>query len=117
LCLSWQQAIAAVIVEGLLVTILVLTKLRETVLNAIPLSLKFAIAVGIGLCIAFIVLKYAGIVVADPNTCLKLGDFTQGPVLLAVFGLVLTLVLVTRGSEAGSSPASSSPDSQARSSG
>jgi len=99
--LPWQTAMAAVIVEGLLVTVLVLTNLREAVLNAIPLSLKFAIAVGIGLFIAFIGLKNAGIVVANPVTYLTLGDFTQGPVLLAVFGLVLTLALVARGFRGG----------------
>jgi AGZA family xanthine/uracil permease-like MFS transporter len=99
--LPWQTAMAAVVVEGLLVTILVLTNLREAVLNAIPLSLKFAIAVGIGLFIAFIGLKNAGIVVADPVTYLRIGDFRQGPVLLAIFGLVLTLMLVARGFQGG----------------
>src|ERR687889_535759 len=99
--LPWQTAMAAVVVEGLLVTILVLTNLREAVLNAIPLGLKFAIAVGIGLFIAFIGLKNAGIVVADPVTYLRIGDFRQGPVLLAIFGLVLTLMLVARGFQGG----------------
>jgi AGZA family xanthine/uracil permease-like MFS transporter len=99
--LPWQTAMAAVIVEGLLVTILVLTNLREAVLDAIPLSLKFAIAVGIGLFIAFIGLKNAGIVVPDPVTYVKLGNFTQGPVLLAAFGLALTLALVARGIRGG----------------
>jgi AGZA family xanthine/uracil permease-like MFS transporter len=88
--LTWQQAMAVVVVEDVIMTVLVLTKLREIALNAISLSLKFAIAVAIGLFIAFIGPKNAGIVVADPVTCLKLGDFTQEPVLLAVFGLVLT---------------------------
>ncbi len=99
--LSWQQAMALVVVEGVIMTILVLTKLREAVLNAIPLSQKFAIAVGIGLFIAFIGLKNAGIVVPDPNTYLKLGDLAQGPVLLAVFGLVATLALVARNIRGG----------------
>ena len=99
--LPWQTAMAAVIVEGLLVTVLVLTNLREAVLTAIPLGLKFAIAVGIGLFIAFIGLKNAGIVVSDPVTYLTLGNFGQGPVLLAVFGLVLTLALVARGFRGG----------------
>lgn len=94
--LSWQQAMAVVILEGLLVTLLVLTNLREAVMNAIPMSLKFAIAVGIGLFIAFIGLKNGGIVVQDPATYLALGDFTQGPVLLAGVGLIVTLVLVAR---------------------
>ena len=99
--LPWQQAMAVVVVEGVLVTILVLSNLREAVLNAIPLSLKFAIAVGIGLFIAFIGLKNGGIVVANPDTYLALGDFTRGPVLLAAFGLVLTLALVARGFRGG----------------
>src|ERR671910_102239 len=94
-------AAAAVIVEGLLVTILVLTNLREAVMSAIPLGLKFAIAVGIGLFIAFIGLKNAGIVAPDPVTYLRLGEFTRGPVLLATFGLALTLALVARGLRGG----------------
>jgi AGZA family xanthine/uracil permease-like MFS transporter len=99
--LSWQQAMAVVVVEGVIVTVLVLTNLREAVMNAIPMSLKFAIAVGIGLFIAFIGLKNGGIVVQNPATYLALGDFTQGPVLLAIFGLVLTLALVARGMRGG----------------
>jgi AGZA family xanthine/uracil permease-like MFS transporter len=99
--LSWQEAMAVVVVEGLLVTVLVLTNLREAVLNAIPNSLKFAIAVGIGLFIAFIGLKNGGLVVQDPATYLRLGDLTQGPVLLAAVGLVITLALVARGIRGG----------------
>ena len=99
--LSWQEAMAVVVIEGILVTILVLTNLREAVMNAIPMSLKFAIAVGIGLFIAFIGLKNGGIVVQNPATYLALGDFTQGPVVLALFGLVATLALVARGARGG----------------
>jgi adenine/guanine/hypoxanthine permease len=99
--LTWQEAMAVVVVEGLLVTVLVLTNLREAVLNAIPTSLKFAIAVGIGLFIAFIGLKNGGLVVQDPATYLKLGDLTQAPVLLATFGLIVTLALVARGLRGG----------------
>jgi adenine/guanine/hypoxanthine permease len=99
--LSWQQAMAVIVVEGLIVTILVLTNLREAVMHAIPMSLKFAIAVGIGLFIAFIGLKNGGIVVTNPETYVALGDFTQGPVLLALLGLVLTLALVARGVRGG----------------
>ncbi|MBA3425035.1 MAG: NCS2 family permease, partial [Rubrobacter sp.] len=99
--LSWQEAMAVVVVEGVLVTILVLTNLREAVLNAIPMGLKFAIAVGIGLFIAFIGLKNGGIVVQNPDTYLALGDLTQGPVLLAAVGLILTLALVARGFRGG----------------
>ncbi len=99
--LSWQEAMAVVVIEGVLVTLLVLTNLREAVMNAIPMSLKFAIAVGIGLFIAFIGLKNAGIVVQNPETYLALGDFTRGPVLLATFGLIVTLALVARGVRGG----------------
>jgi AGZA family xanthine/uracil permease-like MFS transporter len=99
--LTWQQAMAVVVVEGALVTVLVLTNLREAVLNAIPLSLKFAIGVGIGLFIAFIGLKNAGLVVPNAETYVALGDLTQGPVLLAAFGLIVTLALVARGLRAG----------------
>ena len=99
--LSWQEAMAVIVVEGLIVTVLVLTNLREAVMHAIPMSLKFAIAVGIGLFIAFIGLKNGGIVVTNPDTYVALGDFTQGPVLLALFGLVLTLALVARGLRGG----------------
>jgi adenine/guanine/hypoxanthine permease len=99
--LTWQQAMAVIVIEGLVVTILVLTNLREAVMHAIPMSLKFAIAVGIGLFIAFIGLKNGGVVVQNPETYVALGDFTQGPVLLALFGLVLTLALVARGMRGG----------------
>ena len=99
--LSWQQAMAVVVVEGVLITVLVLTNLREAVLDAIPISLKIAIAVGIGLFIAFIGLKNAGLVVPNADTYLALGDLTQGPVLLAAFGLIVTLALVARGLRGG----------------
>jgi AGZA family xanthine/uracil permease-like MFS transporter len=99
--LSWQQAMAVIVVEGVLVTVLVLTNLREAVLDAIPTSLKFAIAVGIGLFIAFIGLKNAGLVVPNADTYVALGDLTQGPVLLAAFGLIVTLALVARGLRGG----------------
>lgn len=99
--LSWQQAMACVVLEGVLVTALVLTNLREAVLNAIPMSLKYAIAVGIGLFIAFIGLRNGGIVVNDPTTSVTLGSITQGPVLLALFGLAVTLALVARGMRGG----------------
>jgi len=99
--LSWQQAMAVIVVEGVLVTVLVLTNLREAVLNAIPMSLKFAIAVGIGLFIAFIGLKNAGLVVPNADTYVALGDLTQGSVLLATFGLLVTLALVARGLRGG----------------
>ena len=62
---SWQFALTAVLIEGLIFIILTLTNLREAIVNAIPMSLRNAIGAGIGLFIAFIGLKSAGVVVAD----------------------------------------------------
>lgn len=92
--LSWQQAMGIVVIEGLLVLIMVLTKLRMILMNAIPMGLKYAIGVGIGLFIAFIGAQEAGFVDIDPVTAVKLGNFTTSYTWLAAFGLVLTIILV-----------------------
>jgi len=92
--LSWQQAMGIIVIEGLLVLIMVVTKLRLILMNAIPMGLKYAIGVGIGLFIAFIGAQEAGFVAIDPVTAVKLGDFTAHYTLLAAFGLVLTVILV-----------------------
>ena len=91
---SWQFALTAVFLEGLLFIILTLTKVRTWLLNAIPLSLKHAIGAGIGLFIAFIGLENAGIIGDNAATLVSLGDITHGPALLAVIGLVITGALV-----------------------
>lgn len=91
---SWQFALTAILLEGILFIILTLTKVRTQIVKSIPATLKSAIGVGIGLYIAFIGLKNAGIVVASESTAVTLGDFSQTAVLLALFGLVLTSVLV-----------------------
>ncbi len=91
---SWQFALTAILLEGILFIILTLTKVRTLIVKSIPATLKSAIGVGIGLYIAFIGLKNAGIVVASESTAVTLGDFSQTAVLLALFGLVLTSVLV-----------------------
>src|SRR5215207_5171916 len=90
--LSWQQAMAVVVVEGLLVTALVLTNLREAVLNAIPFSLKFAIAVGIGLFIAFIGLKNAGLVVPNTETYVARGGIIIGIFATGIVGMIFGVV-------------------------
>jgi len=92
--LSWQQAMGIIVIEGIFVLIMVLTKLRIILMNAIPMELKYAIGVGIGLFIAFIGTQEAGFVAIDPVTAVKLGDFTANYTLLAAFGLVLTIILV-----------------------
>jgi AGZA family xanthine/uracil permease-like MFS transporter len=108
--LSWQAAMGVVFLEGLAITILVLVGYREAVMMAIPLNLKRAIGVGIGLFILFIGLVDAGFVrvpiesipivngraAAQPQPPLTLGDLTGWPIFLAVFGLLFTALLVAR---------------------
>lgn len=87
---SWQFALTAVLIEGLIFILLTLTNVREAIVNAIPLSLRHAIGAGIGLFIAFIGLQSAGVVVKDEATLVALGDITSGSPLLAIIGVVIT---------------------------
>jgi adenine/guanine/hypoxanthine permease len=91
---SWQVALAAVFLSGLLFLVLSLFKLREAIVDALPLSLKYAIPVGIGVFIAFIGMQQGGLVVAAKGSMVKLGDLASGPALLTLFGLLLTSVLL-----------------------
>ena len=93
---SWQFALTAVLIEGLIFIILTLTNVREAIVDAIPMSLRNAIGAGIGLFIAFIGLKSAGVVVADGATLVALGDITSGSALLAFIGLIITGFLYAR---------------------
>ncbi|MDD3942496.1 MAG: NCS2 family permease, partial [Sphaerochaetaceae bacterium] len=90
---SWQQALAAVFIEGIIFIALTAFNIREAIVNSIPSNVKKAISVGIGLFIAFIGLQNAGIIV-DGATLVQLGDITKGTALLAVIGLVITSILV-----------------------
>lgn len=91
---SWQAALAAVFVEGVIFIILTIFNIREQIVRCIPKNLRFAISAGIGFFIAFIGLKNAGIVVANEATFVALGSFT--PVAtLAVIGIILSGVLIT----------------------
>jgi AGZA family xanthine/uracil permease-like MFS transporter len=92
----WQQALGMVFVNGLVFLALSLTGVREKIIHAIPYPLKIAVTCGIGVFIAFIGLKNAGIVVADPNTFVGPGDFTSPPVALALAGFLLIAALVAR---------------------
>ena len=87
---SWQFALTAVLIEGLIFIVLTLTNVREAIVNAIPLSLRNAIGAGIGLFIAFIGLSSAGVVVNNEATLVALGDITSGSALLTLIGLVIT---------------------------
>ena len=93
---SWQFALTAVLIEGLIFIVLTLTNVREAIVDAIPMSLRNAIGAGIGLFIAFIGLKSAGVVVADGATLVALGDITSGSAFLAFIGLIITGFLYAR---------------------
>lgn len=98
---TWQEALAAVFVSGVLFLAISLTGLRRLVINAIPKGLKLAIGAAIGFFIAFIGLKNAGIIVDDVATLVKLGDLTNPAVLLGIFGIALVLILFTVGGKLG----------------
>ena len=87
---SWQFALTAVLIEGLIFIVLTMTNVREAIVNAIPLSLRNAIGAGIGLFIAFIGLESAGVIVHDDATLVALGDITSGSALLALIGVIIT---------------------------
>jgi AGZA family xanthine/uracil permease-like MFS transporter len=88
---------AIVVIEGLIAVILVAVGLREAVMRAIPVSLKLAIGVGIGLFITLIGLREGGIVVNNPATGIGLGDLTSGPALIALLGIFVAGALSVRG--------------------
>jgi len=92
----WETALGAVFIAGAVFVLTAGFGLRERVITAIPSSLKHAIAAGIGLLIAAIGLQWAGVIVAAPGTLVGLGDLHSPPVLLAIFGLLLTAALVAR---------------------
>lgn len=87
---SWQFALTAVLIEGFLFIIMTVTNVREAIVNAIPLNLRYAIGAGIGLFIAFIGLQNAGVIINDNATLVVLGDITSGSALLALIGLLIT---------------------------
>ena len=93
---DWKFALTAVLIEGIIFIILTLTNVREAIVNAIPMSLRNAIGAGIGLFIAFIGLKSAGVVVDDSATLVTLGNITSGSALLALIGLILTGFMYAR---------------------
>ena len=87
---TWQFALTAVLIEGFLFILMTVTNIRESIVNAIPLNLRYAIGGGIGLFIAFIGLQNSGIIVNNDATLVSLGDITHGPALLALIGLLIT---------------------------
>src|SRR5699024_4931378 len=93
--ITYQTAFAAVFVSGIIFIILSLTPFRKVLIEAIPENLKHGITAGIGLFIAFIGLRLTNLVVAHPDNLVALGDLHSPTVLLALFGLVVTLILMT----------------------
>ncbi len=94
--LSWQVALGAVFISGLIFLALSLVKIREWIVNAIPMSMKLGIAAGIGLFLGIIALKNADIIVAHPATLVTLGKVNTMPVLLAAIGFALIIAMTAR---------------------
>ncbi|WP_026569209.1 NCS2 family permease [Sediminibacillus terrae] len=99
--IPWETALAGVMASGLIFIVLTLTGLREKIINAIPGNLKMAVGAGIGLFIAFIGFQNSGIVIGDPDTMVALGDLTDPNTLLAVFGVVVTVILLASNVKGG----------------
>lgn len=93
---SLQFALTAILIEGIIFVLLTLTKVRTLIVDAIPASIKRAIGAGIGLFIAFIGLKNAGIIVDNAATFVSIGDMTHGTALLGIIGIIITSVLVIK---------------------
>jgi adenine/guanine/hypoxanthine permease len=97
----WQHALAAVFISGLFFLLLTLTGLREKLINAIPMELKLAVGAGIGLFIAFIGMQNAHIIVKNDATLVGIGNLHEPEVLLAIFGIIVTVILMVRGIKGG----------------
>ena len=94
--MSWQGALASVFVSGLLFVVISLTGVRQMIINAIPKNLKFAIGAGIGFFVAFVGLKNAGLIIANDATFVGLGNLSDPTVLLALTGILITIILVIK---------------------
>jgi AGZA family xanthine/uracil permease-like MFS transporter len=94
--LTMKAAMGIIVMEGIVITILVLTGLREAIFRGIPLPLKKAIAIGIGFFILFIGLVDGGIVIKGSGTLVTLGDFIGVPIAVTLFGLVVTIIMLAR---------------------
>lgn len=93
---SWQLALTAVFIEGIIFILLTLFNIRELIVDAIPKTIKHAISTGIGLFIAFIGLQNSGVIVNNDATLVGLGSITGGSALLALIGLIITSVLIIK---------------------
>ncbi|CRK85422.1 NCS2 family permease [Neobacillus massiliamazoniensis] len=98
--IPWQHALGAVLISGVFFFLLTLTGLREKIINAIPVDLKHAVGAGIGLFITFIGFQQSGIIVKNDATLVGLGNLSNGTTLLTIFGIVITVIMMTRGIKA-----------------
>jgi len=94
--ISWQVALGCVFIEGVIFILLTLTRVRQSLIDAIPASIRSAVACGIGMLIAFVGLIDAGIIVAHPATFVTLGNIVSPPAVLTFFGLAITGVLLAK---------------------
>lgn len=94
--MSWQAALAGVFVSGVIFIIISVTGVRKAIINAIPKQLKMAIGAGIGFFIAFVGLKNAGIIAGSEATFVAMGNFADPTVLLALFGILVTIALLVK---------------------
>ncbi len=99
--IRWEVALTGVFIAGVIFMILSVLKIREKIINIIPKDLKFAIAAGIGFFITFIGLKNGGIIVGNKDTFVSIGNLTSPMTLLAILGLVITVILLVRGINGG----------------
>jgi len=97
---DWRVALGAVFISGVAFLILTLARIRAMIVDAIPMTMKTSVAAGIGLFIAFIGMKNAGVIAASPATFVTLGHVTSKPTLLALGGLIVTAALMARGYKA-----------------
>ncbi|WP_374721097.1 NCS2 family permease [Peribacillus tepidiphilus] len=99
--IPWQTALTGVLISGVIFVGLSLSGIREKIINAIPVELKYAVGAGIGLFITFIGFQNAGIIVNNDAVLVGLGDLTNGNTLLAIFGLIISVIMMTRGWNGG----------------
>ncbi|RBP87393.1 AGZA family xanthine/uracil permease-like MFS transporter [Cytobacillus firmus] len=99
--IPWQHALGGVLISGIIFIFLSLSGLREKIINSIPAELKYAVSAGIGLFITFVGAQSAGLIVNNDAVLVGLGDFTDGNVLLAIFGITITVILMTKGINGG----------------
>jgi adenine/guanine/hypoxanthine permease len=99
--IPWQTALTGVFISGIIFVLLSLSGIREKIINAIPVELKYAVGAGIGLFITFVGFQNSGIIVNNDAVLIGLGDITSGSTLLAVFGIIITVILMVKGVKSG----------------